>query len=436
MRITLSLDPHRAARCLRAGALGLALAMPVGAASAQYLDPPPPRFPRDRNIAVIDRKVPGYEPSGINIGAFTLHPSVKANAIYSDNIFAQESGRQDNMALRVAPAIRLSSNAPINRFALNLAGQFDRFASLTSENADRFDADATGVYELNHDTVVRARMRWQRLEEARSSQNAFVQTREPLRYDLTTAAIGISHDFNRVRLITEAAMIKTNYFNGSLADGTPVDTRSRDNDMISLRGRAEYAQSPGLSYFVQTVFNWRAFDAASTFQPERDSSGYEILAGVNFEPSALMRGEIGIGYLAQNFKSAFYGDTGNFGINAQLMLFPTQLTTISIEADRRVIDSGMPRSGAFLSTSAGLRIDHELLRTLILSATVDYKNDRFNDIDRRDNRYDLGLRGEYRLSPGLALNVNAARLHVSSDGLDRYRSYADDRLSVGVTLRR
>ncbi len=144
MRITLSFDPHRAAFCLRAGAFGLTLAMPMGAAVAQYLDPPPPRFPRDRNIAVIDRKVPGYEPSGINIGGLTLHPSVMANAIYSDNIFAQESGRQDDLALRIAPAIRLSSNAPINRFALNLAGQFDRFASLTSENADRFDVDATG----------------------------------------------------------------------------------------------------------------------------------------------------------------------------------------------------------------------------------------------------------------------------------------------------
>ncbi|WP_184017540.1 outer membrane beta-barrel protein [Sphingobium boeckii] len=414
-------------------ASAMCLLAPATPALAQYLDPLPSRFPRDRNV---DTLVPGYEAPGVPLGPFIMTPSLAASALYSDNIYAQEANATDDVALRIAPSVKLQSIWPVNKVAVNLTGQFDRFSTLKRENAERFDADVTTLLELSSDTIVRSRLRWQRLQEPRSSQNAFVQTLEPIRYDMTSSAIGLSHDLNRIRLTGEAAAIKTNYFNGRLQDGTALDTRGRDSTALTLRGRIEYAQMPGLSYFLQGTYNDRDFRPSLSATPQRDSTGYEVLAGVSFEPSALMRGEIGIGYLAQNFKDPFFHDYGNLGVRGRLQYYPTRLTTITLEADRRVEDSGTPLSGAYLSTSLSIKAEHALLRTLIVTASADYQADRFNDVDRDDDRYALGLRAEYQANRVLSFSASASHLNVTSDGLDRYRNFSENRFMAGISIRR
>lgn len=411
------------------------LVAPVTQAGAQYLVPLPPQENSNRAIAVGDRRVPGYEAEGIRTSGLIVSPTLKAAAIYSDNVLAVEDGARSDVALRLSPGVRVRPDWPIHSLSFSLQGQFDRYARLQSENFDGFDADLQGTYSPRRDSNVRARLRWQRLQEPRSSQNAFAQTRRPLRYDQMTAAIGITQDFNRLRVSGELAAVKTNYFDGLLLDGSPASTAGRDNVTLSARARIEFVQSPSLGYFVQATVNRRNFRAATVLRPERDSEGYELLAGVRLEPSALLRGEIGVGYLAQDYESAFYRDNGGLGVNAKVLLFPTQLTTVTASAEREVIDSGNPLSSAFLSTAIGLKVDHELLRTLVISAGFDYRWDRFNDIDRRDRRYGPKLAAEYLVNRRITLNATASRLRVESDGSERYRDLSENRLMLGVGFR-
>lgn len=411
------------------------LGLPSGRAGAQYLEPLPPRFPTDRDIPVANREPAGYEVPGLQIGAFTLSPSLGASAFYSDNVFAQEVGAQDDVAVRLAPTLRLRSDGPIDRVGLTLAAQVDRFANLTTENTERYDADATGLFEVDTGTLIRARLRWQRLQEPRSSQNAFVQTLEPLRYDLLTAGLGVSREWNRLRLSVEAGVVKTDYSAAQTQEGIPVDTRSRDNVTIIGRTRLEYVQSLSLSYFIQATVNKRDFAAPSAVRPKRDSKGYELLAGISFDLSAVARGEVAVGYPRQNFKSDFYQDSGNLGLNARVLFFPSRLTTVTAEAERRVENSGNPLSGSYLSTTGAMRIDHELLRTLLLTASAEYQTDRFKDIDRKDDRYVLGLRAEYRLSPHWTIHGSASHQKTTSSGLDRYRDYSENRALFGISVR-
>ncbi len=406
-----------------------------GAAHAQYLEPMP-NVTLDRDIPVANREPPGYEATGIPLGGFTLYPQLRGTVMWSDNVLASETASQSDVMFRAAPSLRLSSGWSRHRFQLRLASEIDRFADLSSENSERYDADATGLVEAGSNTIFRARARWQRLQEARSSQNSFTQTLEPIRYEALTGAVGFTQTLGRARFSVEGAAVKTDYANARNIIGDPIDTRPRDNTTLSLRARAEYQQSPAIGYFVQGTFNDRDFKAASAFSPKRNSQGYEVLAGVSFELSALARGEIGVGWLKQSFDDPFYQDSSNLGLNGRVLLFPTQLTTVTVKADRRVENSGNPGSGAYLSTEAEVRIDHELLRTLILGASAAWQKDRFNDIDRGDKRWALGVRAEYRVNRTVSLEANVSHLDVSSSGLDRYRSYNENRALLGVTIRR
>ncbi|MEG8025666.1 outer membrane beta-barrel protein [Sphingomonas aurantiaca] len=166
------------------------------------------------------------------------------------------------------------------------------------------------------------------------------------------------------------------------------------------------------------------------------SNGFELLAGVSFEPAALIRGSIGIGYIQQRFRLPFYNDLGGLGFNATVQFFPTQLTTVTIRGNRSVLDSGIPGSGGYLSTQGSIQIDHEWLRQLILSASLGYQDSRFNNLDRTDGRISAKASATYRISRYAGLKFGFERLDQSSNGTDRYRAFKDNRATIGLTLTR
>ena len=167
--------------------------------------------------------------------------------------------------------------------------------------------------------------------------------------------------------------------------------------------------------------------------PSRDSKGYELLTGVNFELGAVVRGEVAVGYISQSFDNAVYGDIHGFGSRTQVEWFPTELTTVKATASRGIEDAGVAGAGGYLSTDFGLSVDHELLRNVILSASVKHANDDYNGIDREDNRTEFGLGGNYLVNRNIGLAVRYYRTKQSSDGAASGPSYTVNRVVLSLT---
>jgi hypothetical protein len=101
-----------------------------------------------------------------------------------------------------------------------------------------------------------------------------------------------------------------------------------------------------------------------------------------------------------------------------------------------VLDSGIPGSGGYLSTEGSIQVDHEWLRQLILSASFGLQHNKFNNLDRVDNRKAVMGQASYKMNRYASIDLRYDRLDQSSHGADRYRAYVDNRFLVGVTLRR
>jgi len=417
---------------------GLMMVMPVAAHAqeSQLLPTEAPRFDMERYTAVRDRKQPGYEASGIALGGFTLSPSITASAILDDNIFAQENGKVSDSILRIRPEATLQSNWGRHSLALRAQGTIDRYARRSSEDIADVDLGATSVLDLGDATTVRAGVRYLDAHQSRQSQDAFAQTIRPTRYTTQSAGVAVTKDIGRLRLSTDATVAHRNYRDGTLPDGSIYEQDTSDSDSYRIGARLSYAASPSIAGFVRVLGDWRNFRLGTAETPKRDSRGYQMLAGVEFEPAALMRGSIGVGYISQHFRNPYYTDLSGLAVNATVAFFPTQLTTVTLKADRQVLDSGIPGSGGYLSTNASIGVDHELLRQLILGASVGYQKNRFNNLDRRDGRITGSARASYRANRNLAFDLRYDLLDQASHGLDRYRSFTDNRLMFGVTLRR
>ena len=389
-----------------------------------------------RYTAVLERVQPGYIAPDIPLGSFRLAPSIGMTGIYDDNIFGTQNDRVADTFLRIQPEAQLQSQWSRNSLSVDAKGTIDQYLHSSTENAADYSVTTRGVFDLDQATTLSTAVRAESDHQSRLSQDIFAQTVKPIYYTEQSGAMVLTHDFDKLRLSATGRVARFDFRDGRLADGSISDQQPSDNMSYRVGMRASYAQTPSLAWFVSASYNIRRYRVGTIETPKRDSQGYQLLAGVSFEPAALIRGSVGIGYIQQRFRLPFYTNIGGVDFDATIQFFPTQLTTVTLKGDRSVLDSGIPGSGGYLSTEGSIQIDHEWLRQLILSVSAGYQNNRFNNLDRTDDRISAEASATYRINRYASLKLDYARLDQSSHGTDRYRAFKDDRATIGLTLTR
>lgn len=407
----------------------------TSAARAQTLPPEESLVRFSRYTAVRERVIPGYEPREIRLGSLILSPALEATARYSDNVLALDTDRVGDASILLQPSAQLRTNWARRLISLSARGGIERFADRTSENAEALDLSAYGIQEFGAGGRIRAVARYRQGRESRESQNAFVLTERPIRFQETAGAIGASYRFSRILVAGEAGITRSRFADGRLPDGNVLDQDYRDGNSFRLRGRVEFAQSSALAYFAQATRDHVDYRSASPSGTTRNSTTTELLGGVRFELPIPARGEVGVGYVRANYADPGFRDFSGLAVNANVSFFPTQLTTVTVSAQRSVNDSGIAASRGYVALVGGVQVDHELLRSLILSASARFERDSFNGIDRRDRRFEVGAGADYRMNRNVSVRARYDRLDLSSNGVDRYKSFARNRFSLGIGVR-
>lgn len=399
------------------------------AAQAQRTD----LFARDRGVAVRDRPHPGYEVSGVPLGGFTVFPKLEIGGEYTDNVYATNTGAVDDLILRVKPELAVSSDWSRNALSAYARGTLSRFKDYETENTDEYGVGATGRLDFSRATQVTGGADYARIAEPRTSASSQTQSADPIEYDLSSAYIAASRTSGRVRLSGRGDVRAFDYADGTSVTGVNIDQDNRDRTVSSFTGRADLAVSPASAFFVQATGNERDYDVASTpTAAARDSSGYEILAGANFELGAVARGEVAVGYIDQSFDESVYGNVSGLGARALVQWFPTQLTTVTATGARTVEDSAIVGSGGYLSTSLGLQIDHELRRNVIVGAQASYGQDDYEGLDRKDDRLGASVSTTYLVNRHLGLSLTASHFEQDSSGAASGASFNINKLMVSL----
>ena len=102
--------------------------------------------------------------------------------------------------------------------------------------------------------------------------------------------------------------------------------------MIEGEGRISYLVTEGSRVFADFSYNWQDYKGGMD-----DSDGWQALAGVEFDITHLLRGELGIGYMEQYFQTS--GTEAGISYHAGLTWNPTPLMTVNLSADRAVESS-------------------------------------------------------------------------------------------------
>jgi len=397
-------------------------------------------YNRGRNVSVLQRERPEYSAIGIPFSSFILYPRLVSGLGYTDNVFATTGSKSSDEYAEIDPQIIAQSTWSRNSLLIDAGGLFREFASKSSEDEDGGHLRATGRFDLAGASYALAGADIQRTYEERTDGGFPVGAATPVPY--TTYGVFGRGVYQEGR-IRASGSVDFRGFNFDSVDATAaagggkISQSSRDESVTTVAGRGEYAPTPDTGVFGELAYvssDYRSLVGV----PDRSSHEYRALVGTDFDLTALIRGEVGGGYVDREYNSSTYGSISGFAFRGQVEYFPTPLTTFTVNASRSIQDAVIVNSGGYFSNLVGLKVDHELLRNLLLNAAVTYEYDEYNQLARHDIIGNARIGFQYLLSRGVGINASYSYAKRESRAIPTLigPQFNVNRLFIGLVLQR
>lgn len=397
-------------------------------------------YSRDKYEAVQDRRQPAYDPEPVRLGALLVNSNASASVTYVDNIRATSANKESGTVARLGVEVAARTNWNVHEVGVDVSAFRNEYFEGGDESSNDLRARLRGRLEVSRDMSLGAAVFAEDRVEARTDLANAVGLDRPVEFTRVGAAVNANYQSDRLRWTNVVEVSKEDYENGrQINTGIAIDQDYRDSTFMVARSRLSYAVSPNLAVYTQGSLIDRSYDETQFLGGglrSRDSRGYTVAAGVDFELSSLVRGDIAVGYLSEDKDDDFFTDVDGVSLDGRMQWFPSRLTTVGFTAGRRVVDIGVIEAPSALQTNLGARVDHELRRNVILSAAANVSSYDYQEIDRTDDVNDLSLTAAYKLNK--RVHVEAFARHITRDssgtGIFGDPSYDVNQIGVGLKL--
>ncbi len=393
---------------------------------------------RGSNVAVKDRPHPDYDAMPHSVGAFDVYPSVTIGVEHNDNVFAAAEGQPKDSDIIFSVRPYIGANSTWSRHALSAGIGATEVIHQDIDDLDHTDvyANVDGRIDVLRDLQVTGGASGGQYHEPRTAAEASGNAIEFVEYTDANIYAGVSATLNRIRLSARVASNSLDYDDVAIGGGGFADQDFRDHETRTGTLRAEYAISPDTAVVAQVGVNKREYDIpVGPDGISRNSEGREFLVGFNTDITDLIRGEIIVGQTEQDYDDASIGTIEGLAVRAKAEWFPSELTTVSFRAEREVVDTGVAGSAGTLATREGVRVDHELLRNVILTGGVSASQVDFESIDRKDNWLDADVGVTYYMNRRVGISAGYYHTDIDSTGANQGADIKVNRVMLSLTLK-
>jgi hypothetical protein len=365
-----------------------------------------------RNVSVMQRDRPEYSSQGILIGGFIVQPSVAGGVGATNNIFQTEDDKKSDAYLNFTPRLTADTTWARNAMSAEVHGDFKRFLDYSVRNEDAFGGSVGGRYDIGVDSSINAQFGFDRYYESQYFLTTVLPGSSTIPVDTFTGTVSGTSGFGPLRLSLIGNFERQDYGTYTSFSGDTLDQDNRDRTSYAVAGQVDYAVAEGTYAFAQIGFEKVEYDTElSPGVANRDSKAVRAIAGVSLDLTQLVRGRVGVGYIRRSYRSPLFDNAGGLAVEARLEYFPSELTTVTINARRVLEDASTTVQGGFFRTGGDVRVDHELLRNLILSAVGRYEKADYGSTLGSGTIAQVQGLAKLLVSPHFSLdgNVNYAR---------------------------
>jgi hypothetical protein len=356
---------------------GAALAQTPGAVGT-----PQQRQERPDQQTAPAREGQDYSALGVPVGSFRLFPDLELNETYNDNIYATPfgvAGQTGSFIQSFKPVLDLRSDWSSHMLNLFARGDIGLFSATSTMNHYDFATGFDGRIDIQREWNIYGGFSFNRRHEDPGTPSAPTPTSavtafSPTVYNQLVGNVGYYQRFNRLDVRLDGRWDNYTYFDNGLGltQGVlPAYDRSRNELREALRFGYEF--SPGYQVWARGGLNQRMYNSVPDAQGfDRNSNGWDLVAGVTVDLGGITSVEAFAGYLQQNYVSNQFSQVSapTFGLTAYWN--PLRELMIKPFVRRSVEDSGLSNASAYLSTAFGMDVDYQLRPNIQFNAHGDY----------------------------------------------------------------
>ena len=381
-----------------------ALAATALVAQAQVL-PGDQSIPEPRQgESVTSRPRPDYDPLGARAGSFLVFPKLAVTAMFDDNIFSDSVDEIDDSITVISPSVNIKSIFSNHALNFNANADFGRFSDESSEDYDDFSLGIDGRLDIRRTTNVFGGVGLQELHEDRGSPDD-VNGISPTEFDIRSANFGYFQRFNRLSVRVQGIFDQYD-FDDTPTTLTVINNDDRDRDLSRASLRFAYQIVPN----YEAVFSaaHRQIDYASAVDDDgfnRDSDRQDFAIGVTIDLAGLTTAELLVGNITQDFDDPLLEDIDDTEFKLEVSWNVTRLTTIQAFAVRNVQETTVIGASGNLQSRAGISVDHELRRNLLINLRLAGIKEDFVGIDRTDRVHDTIVDVKWLINPNFFTGI-------------------------------
>jgi hypothetical protein len=384
-----------------------------------------------------------YVPTGMRIGSFLLFTEAEIGTILTDNVLGTRTDPRSDVALEVAPNVRLESNWSRHFFSASFDADRSWYNDFSVEDDKTYFAQLRGRLDVTRRTHLELELGKSQTQEGRNSISltdiAGVQTN--VQEEHITA--GADHTFNRLTLDLEGTVATYDYSDlgggvfGVIDPTVPTviptqDVRDYREDELTLRGT--YELKPQMGVFVQGGISQEVYkQPVSVSGVTRDSSGYELLSGMTFAVSSTLTGEFSLGWGEQTSIDESVSPIEGMLINADVIWMPTPMTMVEFLARSQVSTSTLVDSLGAIDRFYELSLQHAFWRYLVVRGFGSYEIADYAGSTLVDERLKGGASAEYYFNP--TLSVYARYEYTDFFSTDRLSDFDQNEVRIGMRIR-
>jgi hypothetical protein len=370
-----------------------------------------PGYDNSDGVTVETRIHPEQMPLGVRQGAFLFSPRLDEGFGYTSNALPGPY-RRGSWQITTAPSLTVGSDWSRDAFGAMVSAQDTRMLSLPSQNHTDGTVSVGGRIDIGNDklTVAAAHVA---AHEDRGQLDTIASDR-PIAFTLDDVRASYAINDGRWSIVPSLQATKWTYSDTTLL-GLPASQAYRDRVVVQSGVTVSYEFAPLRTAVLVVRAIGQNYLQTPGGQPSPDSTGYQVLAGLDYDDDSVWRWRALVGGEARRFTSPQYPRQNTLIAEAGVGWSPTGLTTVSATVSRDTEDAEQEGVSGLIYSSARLTIDHEYLRNLLFRASVGLQRaDFFQGGHQVGTTAGLGVTWVMNRDTRLSFTYDQTDLHGSS----------------------
>lgn len=325
-----------------------------------------PGYDQSMGVSVVTRPRPLYAEQGAQVGPYVVRADLDESIGYNSNV-GGVSGGSGSAVLGTAPSLTVQSDWSRNALGISLSADDLRYLDAPQQNTLSWTTGIGGSYSLGRGSLSLAYSHAEAYQAPTSIGSPTTATPIPFTADDFRANWVI--DLGRIKATPNFELTLDRYGTADVIN-QPSNQSFRDANLIQggVTFNYELSDQGSLLLVLQGIDSDYIKNVPGT--PSLSSTSGLVLAGIDYQYDGVWRYQLLGGVEARTFAASGFGTRVAPIAQATAIWTPTRLTTLTGQLLRSLDQPTTVGTSGFTYDSAELRVDHEVLRNVLLNGEI------------------------------------------------------------------